>query len=176
MDRNFKLLRDELAKALAGLDERQTQLKPGGDPARWSIQQIVGHLLLTYKATIEAVDARVAKGAATKASPSVAQRVGQFALCRIGYFPRGRLAPERVTAATDAPAVPGAGLTAHGRRADLRDQAKGDQSHGARTSEHRAVAPVPPDPWQAPHQADCADSPGVRHLKRRWSHSAATVR
>jgi hypothetical protein len=38
------------------------------------------------------------------------------------------------------------------------------------------VAPVPPDPWQAPHQADCADSPGVRHLKRRWSHSAATVR
>jgi hypothetical protein len=166
MDRNFKLLRDELAKALAGLDERQTQLKPGGDPARWSIQQIVGHLLLTYKATIEAVDARVAKGAATKASPSVAQRVGQFALCRIGYFPRGRLAPERVTAATDAPAVPGAGLTAQADAAigemDRRFTA-GEQIFGSRRRaiSHMVLGPLSIGQWRRFHLIH-----GRHHIKQ----------
>jgi hypothetical protein len=112
MNRDLETLRDELERSLGGLDERQTQLRPGGDPARWNIQQIATHLLLTYAATETALDARIAKAIPTKARPALAQYAGQFTLLRLGYFPRGRKAPERVTAPADASAVPGGVLIA----------------------------------------------------------------
>jgi hypothetical protein len=112
MNHDLETLRDELERSLGGLDERQTQLRPGGDPARWNIQQIAGHLLLTYAATDMALEARIAKSAPTKAKPTMAQRFGQFTILRAGYFPAGRKAPERVTAPADAPPVPGGVLIA----------------------------------------------------------------
>jgi len=112
MNRDLEMLRDELERSLGGLDERQTQLRPGGDPARWNIQQIATHLLLTYAATETALDARIAKAAPTKARPTLAQYAGQFTLLRLGYFPRGRKAPDRVTAPADATPVPGGVLIA----------------------------------------------------------------
>ena len=112
MNQDFETLREELERSLGGLDDRQTQLRPGGDAARWNIQQIVGHLLLTYAATEQALDARIEKGTPTKAKPLLVQRIGQFALIRVGYFPRGRKAPAWVTASTDASPVPGGVLIA----------------------------------------------------------------
>jgi hypothetical protein len=106
MNQDFETLRDELERALGGLDHRQTQLRPGGDAARWSIQQTVGHLLKTYAATENAMDARIAKASATKAKPSIAQRVGQAVIIRAGLFPPGRTAPEMVCPAEDEAAVP----------------------------------------------------------------------
>lgn len=112
MNKDFETLREDLERSLGGLDDRQTQLRPGGDRARWSIQQIVGHLLLTYAATERAMDARIEKGTPTKAKPMLAQRLGQFTLIRLGHFPHGRTAPERVAPAEDAIAVPGGVLIA----------------------------------------------------------------
>jgi hypothetical protein len=112
MNQDFETLRDELERSLGGLDDLQTQLRSGGDAARWSIQQIVGHLLLTYGATERAMDARLEKGTPTKARPTLPQRVGQFLVIRLERFPPGRQAPEPVAPAAGGPAVPGGVLIA----------------------------------------------------------------
>ena len=44
-------LQHAIAYSLRGLDAAQTQLRPVKRKDRWSIQQIVEHLLLTYSST-----------------------------------------------------------------------------------------------------------------------------
>ena len=106
MHQDLETLRDELERALGGLDDKQTQLRPGGDAARWSIHETVGHLLLTYAATEQVMETRIAKGTMTRAQPSIAQRVGQAVVIRAGLFPRGRTAPEMVCPDPKAAPVP----------------------------------------------------------------------
>ena len=65
MHNDLKRLQGELERALSGLDDRQTQLRPESglqaSPRGWNVQQIIGHLLLTYAATLAAVEARLAR-------------------------------------------------------------------------------------------------------------------
>jgi hypothetical protein len=89
-------LQREIASSLRGLDANQTQLHPPAQPDKWSIQQIVEHLLLTYSATETAINARLIKRTPTRAQPTFRQRVFQYAVCRCGYFPSGREAPAMV--------------------------------------------------------------------------------
>lgn len=105
MTKDFETLRDELKRAIGGLDAGQTQLRPGGGSARWSMQQTVEHHVLIYGATVKVIDARIDKGAATQNRPSLVQRVGQFAIIRVGIFPPGRKSPEIVTPAENETAV-----------------------------------------------------------------------
>ena len=106
MDQHLETLREELERAIGGLDDQQTQLRTGGDPSRWSIQQTIGHLLKTYAMTEEVIDARIEKGTGTKARPSIAQRVGQVVIIRGGLFPPGRTSPEMVCPSPDEAAAP----------------------------------------------------------------------
>lgn len=166
MNQDFETLRDELERSLGGLDDRQTQLRPGGDAGRWSIQQIVGHLLLTYTATEQAMDARIEKGTPTKAKPLLAQRIGQFALIKLGYFPRGRKAPERVTASSDITAVPGGVLIAEvneaitklDRRVCVAEEMLGAN---ARTVSHMILGPLSIQQWRRFHLIH-----GRHHIKQ----------
>jgi hypothetical protein len=87
----------ELAHSLRGLDVTQTQLHPPSRPAKWSIQQIVEHLLLSYSGTETAINARLAKRTPTRAKPSLLQHFGQYTLIHLGYFPTGRKSPPLVT-------------------------------------------------------------------------------
>jgi hypothetical protein len=104
---DLKLLQAELERSLAGLRDQQTQLRPGLDPLRWHIQEIVGHLLLTYALTITALDAQIAKATPTRARPSFAQRLWQFVVLRLGWLPRRRTAPAITTPDPDAPPATG---------------------------------------------------------------------
>ncbi len=115
--RDLKLLEKELVEAIAGLDAQQTQLRPGGaasqNPAtRWSVQQIVQHLLLSYEATTGAMQARLMKGTPTRATASLLQRAAQFRLLRMQRFPHGRSAPPAVTPKAQTNPVDGAVLQA----------------------------------------------------------------
>ena len=89
-------LNHALAYSLHGLDSAQTQSRPRKRKNRWSIQQIVEHLLLTYSSTEETIAARLAKGRPTRTKPGLMQRVSQYTVIRLGYFPRGRKAPALV--------------------------------------------------------------------------------
>ena len=90
-------LQREIASSLRGLDANQTQLHPPVHPGKWSIQQIVEHLLLTYSSTETAINARLTKRTPTRAQSTLRQRVFQYAVTRCGYFPFGREAPAMVT-------------------------------------------------------------------------------
>jgi len=101
----------ELAHSLRGLDVTQTQLHPPSRPAKWSIQQIVEHLLLSYSGTETAINARLAKRTPTRAKPSFLQHFGQYTLIHLGYFPTGRKAPPRVTPPPTPSPLSGEALT-----------------------------------------------------------------
>jgi Protein of unknown function (DUF1569) len=90
-------LQSEIASSLRGLDATQTQFHPLSRPSKWSIQQIVEHLLLTYSLTETTINVRLAKSAPTRAKPTLTHRVFQYAVTRCGYFPSGREAPPMVT-------------------------------------------------------------------------------
>jgi len=97
MNSTFDQLRREIASSLQGLNAAQTQLHPALHPDKWSIQQIIEHLLLTYSSTEGVIKARVAKGMPTRAKPTITNRIFQYAVTRCGYFPTGRQAPVVVT-------------------------------------------------------------------------------
>jgi Protein of unknown function (DUF1569) len=103
MNSTLQQLQQELSSSVQGLNATQTQLRPPAHPDKWSIQQIVEHLLLSYAATEPALKARLAKGSPTRAKPTISQRVGNLALLRLGYFPRGRKAPPLVTPKSTLP-------------------------------------------------------------------------
>jgi hypothetical protein len=100
MNSTLQQLQREIAASLHSLDATQTQLRPPSRPSKWSIQQIIEHLLLTYSGTETAINARLAKRTPTRARPTLTHRVFQFAVTQCGYFPTGRDAPETVTPQT----------------------------------------------------------------------------
>ena len=61
MNNDLQQLQRVITYSLRGLDSAQTQLRPAEQGNRWSIQQIIEHLLLTYSATETAINARLAK-------------------------------------------------------------------------------------------------------------------
>jgi hypothetical protein len=94
---DLQRLHRALTRSLRGLDDTQTQLHPPLHIDKWSIQQIVEHLLLSYSGTEAAISARLAKRTPTRAKPSLIQHFGQYTLIHLGYFPTGRKAPPLVT-------------------------------------------------------------------------------
>jgi hypothetical protein len=149
-------LRREIAFSVDGLDVSQTQLRPPARPnsaETWSIQQIIEHLLLTYSETETALDARLAKHAPTRAKPNLLQRVSQYTVLRLGYFPPGRKAPPRVT--PPAVSTPRSGdelaqaAAEHLTRLDSRC-AEAHELFGptSRCASHMVLGPLSVDQWR----------------------------
>jgi hypothetical protein len=107
MEKSLEKLKDELSASVRGLDSSQTQLRPKERPEAWTIQQIVEHLLLTYASTHSVLEERLAKGVPTKKPVTPKQWLMQCAVTRMGYFPRGKQAPEVVRPSASAPARDG---------------------------------------------------------------------
>jgi Protein of unknown function (DUF1569) len=102
---------DRFQQALAGIDGRLAQVHPGNDPQRWNTQQIVEHLLLTYRNTSEALERRLQKGTATRVSATWTQRIAKTAVLRLRYLPPGRKSPESVAPKPGVPRMDGAELS-----------------------------------------------------------------
>lgn len=110
MDPILSQLQTEISLALRGLSSTETQWRPLNHSKKWSIQQIADHLLLTYQGTESGIQARLAKGTATLARPSMLQRFVQYTLTHLGYFPRGRQAPLSVVPPSQPNPMTGAEL------------------------------------------------------------------
>jgi hypothetical protein len=111
MNSTLLQLQSEIASSLRGLDATHTQLQPCSRPNKWSIQQIIEHLLLTYSSTETAINARLTKRTPTRAKSTLRQRVFQYAVANCGYFPTGREAPPIVTPPPTAHPLSGKDLT-----------------------------------------------------------------
>ncbi len=77
------------------------------DPNRWSVVEIVEHLARAYSGTAKGFERCLEKGAPLASPASLKQRVQQFALIELGFFPEGRTAPKHIipSGELDLPAV-----------------------------------------------------------------------
>ena len=66
------------------------------DPAKWSPVEIVEHLTRSYSGTAKGFERCVEKGAPLATATTIKQRLQQFALIKLGYFPEGRQAPKHI--------------------------------------------------------------------------------
>ena len=146
-------LQREIAYSLDGLDAAQTQLQPPSRPHKWTIQQIMEHLLLSYSGTELALNARLTRQAPTRAKPSIPQHLGQYTLIHLGYFPHGRKAPPMVTPEPTAHQLCGEELTiaAAEHLANL-DQlcAEAEELFGCtcKFASHTALGPLNVNQWR----------------------------
>lgn len=85
------------AEMLGNLDATRMQLHPAGDPEQWSAQQLVEHLVLSYRSTDEVLEERLRKGRPTQAPITREHEVRWNRYIGAGKFPPGGRAPERVT-------------------------------------------------------------------------------
>jgi hypothetical protein len=166
MNPTLDTLNRRLTSATAGLTARQTQLRLNAQPNKWTIQQIVEHLLLTYAATSNAFETRLAKGTPTQAKPTPAQYAGQFAITRLGLFPSGRMAPAAVDPTTPTPALSGPSLAtvtteALARLDTLCDQAESLFGTRTRAINHMILGPLTIPQWRRFHLAH-----GTHHVKQ----------
>ena len=155
-----------LRSAIEPLNATQTQLSPTERPEGWSVQQIMEHLLLTYRVTCETFEARLAKGTPTRARPSVVQRLGQVLMLRLGYFPQGRRSPANVH-----PAVPsilqsgGEIATVLHRELERMDAliSRAELTFGRSTQaiSHQVLGPLTSRQWRTFHLIH-----GLHHLKQ----------
>lgn len=94
-------IRELLSAPLAGCSAEQVVRHPGGDPSRWSAQQVVEHLIATWRMTITGIEDRLQKGRPLRTRPTLRQRALQMLICNLGYFPKGSSAPELVRPSMD---------------------------------------------------------------------------
>ena len=66
------------------------------DPAKWSPVEIVEHLTRSYSGTAKGFERCVEKGAPLATAATIKQRLQQFALIKLGFFPEGRQAPKHI--------------------------------------------------------------------------------
>ena len=153
MNSTLHQLQREIADSLHSLNATQTQLHPPSRPNKWSIQQIIEHLLLTYASTETAINARLTKRTPTRAKPTVAHRVFRFAVTRCGYFPTGRKAPEIVTPQPTTHPLSGEDLTQaaaeHLARLDLLfTEAETLFGPTSQCASHTVLGPLNIDQWR----------------------------
>jgi Protein of unknown function (DUF1569) len=142
----------EIACSLRLLDAGQTQLRPPQAPNRWNIQQIMEHLLLTYSAAGTGLSTRIAKHAPTKATPTLKNRIQQFATLNLGYIPAGRPAPTMVVPPSAPNPQSGLELT-HAANQGLSNFdaicAEAEGLFGAnRCATHMVLGPLSVDQWR----------------------------
>ena len=153
MNSTLHQLQREIADSLHNLDAAQTQLHPPSRPNKWSIQQIIEHLLLTYSSTEAAINARFTKRTPTRARPTLTQRVFQLAVTRCAYFPTGREAPEMVTPQPTTHTLSGEDLTQaaaeHLARLDLLfTEAETFFGPTSQCASHTVLGPLNIDQWR----------------------------
>ena len=59
MDPELQSMCDEYRQVLAGMDMAEAQEHPGRNPQVWNVQQVVEHLVLTYRSTGRSIQDRL---------------------------------------------------------------------------------------------------------------------
>jgi hypothetical protein len=85
----------QIESEVGGLDAETAQLHPNGLAYKWSAQQVIEHLVLSYRLTNAALEARLNKGRPPRHRPrTYLQRSLQLMILSFGAFPHGAPALE----------------------------------------------------------------------------------
>lgn len=163
MNATLRSLEVKFAEAVHDLDSAKTQARL---PRRWSIQQIMEHLILSYSATEAILTSRIGKGRPTQARPSLAQSCGRIYVIRLGFFPRGVSAPVEVTPPNDSPPLPGEHLASMASEHLVRMDALLDRTSKLfgdrkKSVSHLVLGPLSPPQWRKFHLVH-----GLHHIKQ----------
>jgi len=155
MDPRFSSVLRLYDTALGGMDATVTQLHPRNDPARWSTQQVVEHLLLTYRSTSNSLQERLAKGRTTQAPATLFHRMTQILVLRVGWYPPGMKAPPPVCPGKTPVTLSGSALSVSMRQElEAMDQLLDDCTHAfglRRIASHFALGPMTVEQWRCFH-------------------------
>jgi hypothetical protein len=166
MNSTLLQLQGVIASSLRRLDATQTQLHPHANPDKWSVQQIIEHLLLTYSSTETVINTRLEKRTPTRAKPTLTHRAFCCAVTRCGYFPTGRAAPPLVSPQPTTRPLSGADLTHaaadHLTHLDqLLTEAETLFGPTSRCASHAVIGPLTINQWRRFHLVH-----GEHHLKQ----------
>lgn len=174
MHPSFERVVTEYRAALEALSAEALERHPRGDPARWSPRQVVEHLRLTYRRSGSAFQERLEKGRITKSRSQPRQRLLQFVMLRLGYFPSGRAAPAMVWP-RDAPSCEMDGGTLVGAFSHELDTMDGllsrceRQFGGLKLTSHQVLGPLTAAEWRKFHVLHAQ-----HHLKQIESASTSS--
>ncbi len=147
-----------LAEPLAGCPAEALLRHPGGNTDVWSAWQVIDHLSRTWTATSVGIAERLQKGRPLQTRPSMQQRIGTVAVCRLGYFPNGRKAPGIVVPAAKPHMLLTGDMLAEQMRATLTEMnerlSQAEQNAGrARFLTHPVLGPLSIADWRLFHRA-----------------------
>ena len=166
----FENLHQRYRTYLAGKDCEGCQRRPArslrGEEDSWSTQEVVEHLLLTYRNTGALFDRYLARNSPSRQPVTAKHRFLQFLVIRCGGFPRGVSAPEAVRPGKSGmPRMSGEELCASMRSELEKLDAKIDECSKAfaKTSfaPHFIFGPLTPQQWRRFHLVH-----GRHHLKQ----------
>jgi hypothetical protein len=163
-------LHQRYRKKLAGKEREACQLRPArslrGKTEGWTTQEVIEHLVLTYRNTGALFDRYLARNSPSQQPIKARHRLLQFLVIRCGGFPRGVSAPEWVRPGRSTiPPMSGDELAAC-LRSELEAMdaklEKCSQAFGSSPlAPHFAFGPLTADQWRRFHFVH-----GVHHLKQ----------
>jgi hypothetical protein len=144
VEATLKLIQD----ATAGMSPDDLSRHPEG---KWCAAEIVEHLLITYTATTAGLRKVLAKGKPLARKPTLKDRVFQFAVLGVTYFPTGRKAPEATLPKGLDPAqvVRAVSQALPDMEAAIADCEK--QFGKVRIADHPVLGPLTPKQWRTFH-------------------------
>ena len=96
MNSRFQKMSDAFARKLAAKSAEQCQRHPPYDAVAWSMQEVVEHLVLTYRGTVLQTEKYRQRGSPSEKKGDWKQTSARLLVVGLGYFPRGAPAPEFV--------------------------------------------------------------------------------
>jgi Protein of unknown function (DUF1569) len=96
VDASFQKMSDAYAAKLAGMSREMCQMHPQGDASVWSLQDVVEHLVLTYRGSVAPMEKYLQRGLPTVRKADWKQLAARTVVVGLGRFPRGTPAPEFV--------------------------------------------------------------------------------
>ena len=123
------------------------------DPGRWSVVEIVEHLTRAYSGTAKGFERCLEKGAPLTSAASLKQRMQQFALIQLGFFPEGRQSPKHIipTGELDLNAVLAAVPRDLARLDEAANRARGQLGNG-KMLDHPILGALTVDQWLKFHE------------------------
>ena len=137
------------------------------DPSKWSVAEIVEHVLRAYSGTTKGLERCLEQG--PLASPlTLKQWVAQTSLIDLGYFPEGRPAPKSIlpTGAVDLPALVASVPRELARLDEIAMRVKA--AHGdAKVLDHPLLGAFTVDQWLQFHERHTAHH--AKQIRRQVS-------
>jgi hypothetical protein len=141
-------LDDCLAIVLDATKDCRPESATRRDPNQWSAVEVVEHLTRAYSGTAKGFEICLQKNTPLATSTTFKQRMRQFALIELGFFPTGRPAPKHIipTGELDLNAVLAAVRRDLARLDDAASKAR-DVFGGVKLLDHPILGALTLDQW-----------------------------